>query len=627
MDNKIKAFTKGIHNKIDKEDIPQDAAQDSKNFITRDGRIILIGGRDVVDTQGAVGNVTGHHIGYKVDGSIIQFAKFGTTLKYLDSNNQWQTVATGFIEDEDISFANYSSLAGSFTFVNSSNKFLKIVNAVPASPIDVYSSAANFYGRILIDRGRMLLWNRDKDKTGLYGSHIDPQDSNVYTTVTAEAIGALGSTNYSGTLAFKGASSRNCFNVTFTATVAAGTETFTDDYLGNLTSNFGGTGTINYATGAYDVTFSDTTTGAVTSTYQWEQSDIGQGICNFTYSATRLAGEGFQFPQDEGGDPIMNVLIGLDGTYYSLKEKSSYALSLDSDDLGADNVLYRKDIGLPNWKAAISTNQGIVFMNTANPTDPKLFILKKDKLGVDTVPYSILNHFDFSLFNYDDATIQNYDRWILVFCKSIGADKNDTILICDLENSLVDIIKYTGRSAVQDSGILYVGDSITQTVYKTFNGFDDLGLNIQNYWISKSDNFDNDTLKKYRRLRFKGKIDPDQRVKVYLNYDGAGFELVGTISGNASYVNYSETEVIGGSLIGAEQIGGDDVTNIYPFYCEIKVKTPKFRVREIKLEATEIGYFECELITDWDIFTFEDRIPKSYRQKQNVSLDGESVNN
>jgi len=29
---------------------------------------------------------------------------------------------------------------------------------------------------------------------------------------------------------------------------------------------------------------------------------------------------------------------------------------------------------------------------------------------------------------------------------------------------------------------------------------------------------------------------------------------------------------------------------------------------------------------DWDILTYEDKLPKLYRQKQHVSLDGEQVN-
>ena len=59
-----------------------------------------------------------------------------------------------------------------------------------------------------MNRGRMLLWDREKDKTGLYGSKIDPQSGSVYTSVSAESLGSSGSTEYSGTLAFKAGGSK-----------------------------------------------------------------------------------------------------------------------------------------------------------------------------------------------------------------------------------------------------------------------------------------------------------------------------------------------------------------------------------------------------------------------------------
>jgi hypothetical protein len=41
---------------------------------------------------------------------------------------------------------------------------------------------------------------------------------------------------------------------------------------------------------------------------------------------------------------------------------------------------------------------------------------------------------------------------------------------------------------------------------------------------------------------------------------------------------------------------------------------------------TAIGYFDFDTIEFWDILGFEDRLPKAYRQKQNVSLDGSQTN-
>ncbi|MCU9931134.1 hypothetical protein OFL77_27770, partial [Escherichia coli] len=62
------------------------------------------------------------------------------------------------------------------------------------------------------------------------------------------------------------------------------------------------------------------------------QNTNNSGITDFTKSAVRLAGEGFRIPQDEGGDPILNVLIGTGG-YYSMKSQSTYLFSIDTTDL------------------------------------------------------------------------------------------------------------------------------------------------------------------------------------------------------------------------------------------------------------------------------------------------------
>jgi hypothetical protein len=625
MEKTIGIFTAAVHNLLPSEKIPEDAAKDSLNFVTKDGKVVLVPGRIALGADGAVGNVTGLHAGYRVDGTKVYFAKFGTAIMYFDGT-AWQNSITGLSTDDEYTFANYSSLAGSFTFVNGPGAFYKIVVANPGSPINVYNSAINFYGKILIDKARMLLWDRDRDKTGLYGSWIDRQDSTVYTPITNENLGSSGSTTYSGTLVFKsGFPTRSCFGVAIDSTVAAGAEVFTDNGLGVLTSNRGGTGTINYATGAYSVTFSAVTTAGVEADYQYEDSN-DDGITDFSKSATRLAGEGFQFPQDEGGDPILNVLIGQDGAYYSLKQQSTYVLSIDADDLGATNEVYRKEMGLPFFRAAISTSKGIIFMNTSNPTKPEMTILRKSKVSDNVEPNILFPQFKFSNYNYDEAAFATYDRWIVVFCKTLDATSNNRMLLCNVEEKTVDIVGYTGRMGFQDGSNFLVGDSLTQTVYSTFSGFDDLGLPIQAWWDSKDTLHGMTNLKKERRLRIKGLIDPDQRIKVYTNIDEGGFQLVGTISGAGTYVNYNDTQVIGGNYIGQSQIGGDDASTAYGYYIELKVRTPKFRTIGIRLEPTAIGYFDFDLITHWDILVFEDRMPKIYRQKQNVSIDGSLTN-
>lgn len=617
MDKIVSIYDKGVHNLLDSEKIHDTASKDEENFITRDGKVVLVGGREVVGADGAVGEVTGLHKGYKVDGTTVLYRKIGTKIQYLNGTT-WTDTITGLTSDAEYTFANYSSVAGSFTFVGGVDGLWKIVNSHPASAVDVYNASKNFKGHIAIDSGRMFLWNRAEDKTGLYGSYVDAQDSTVYTTVSGESIGIAGSTNYTGTLVFKGGGSRRtCFGVSFTD----GVETFTDNYDGTLTGSAGGTGTVNYATGAYDITFNVAAAGAVTSDYQWEDSSL-LGVADFSKSAPRQAGQGFVFPQDEGGDPILNVLVGLDGAYYSIKRNSVYRLELTADDTNALNEVYRKDIGISNLRSAISTGQGIVFMNTSNPTKPEMTILRRSRTNTVVEPYILFPQFKFSDYTYDDAGFATFDRWIMVFCKSSGADNNDTILMCNIQGKTVDVVKYSGKMAIQDGSLLYVGDSVTQNVYDTFSGFDDLSAEIQAYWYSKDFLFDTERLKKTRRFRMKGFIGPEQAVEVYAVTDKENEQLIGTIRGDGSYVNFSETQTIGSSMVGEIEIGGGTGTSVYRYYAELKMKVGKYRTLGIKLVPTGIGYFDFDAMTFWDILLFENRLPKSFRSKQNVSLDG-----
>ena len=115
-------------------------------------------------------------------------------------------------------------------------------------PRDAFVSLFNariYQGRIIKRKG-----------SSLYGK--------VAHQVRAESIGASGSTNYTGNLAntpIKAGDVQSRFNFT------DGTQVLYDeDGDGSLSGD--GSGTIDYSTGAYDVTFNASTTGAVTADYQ-----------------------------------------------------------------------------------------------------------------------------------------------------------------------------------------------------------------------------------------------------------------------------------------------------------------------------------------------------------------------
>jgi hypothetical protein len=244
----IKTFTKGTITALEDHSIPDGAASDSLNWRTLGDKIELRRGYKVLGTeQTGEGSIDGLHVAFKADGTQILFRKRGRKLEYYDTaTSDWVENGTDIFPvaavNDEASFANYASLAGNQMFVCSPNAGpFKIMVANPGSYTDL-THANNFQGYIKIKQNRMFLWGRNKDKTGIYGSYIDAA---AYTTVTGEAT-----TSLSGTLAFKAAgATRTCFAVTITITATG--ELYTDNYSGVLVGSLGGTGTINYTTGAY----------------------------------------------------------------------------------------------------------------------------------------------------------------------------------------------------------------------------------------------------------------------------------------------------------------------------------------------------------------------------------------
>lgn len=613
----IVAFTTGVHNLISDELIPNDAATQALGWLTRDGKIELMYGRQAQGAEGTSGASVNEHVAYKVNGTAVRFRKIhnGTTgkVQYLNGSS-WTDVITG-LSTEQMTFSNYGTLAGNFVFVTGpTDGFFKIAVANPGNYADVYLSTKNFKGWSFIDRGRMIMWGVKKDPTGLYGSYVDRQDSTVYTTVTGEAVVAV----ESGTLAFKaGGARRTCFNVVITDTSSG--EVFTDDYNGLLVGSISGTGTINYMTGAFTISGQ---TGGGTATYQWEDV-TAKGVADFSKTATRLAGEGFIVRQDAGGDAI-KVVIPHEGSYFSLKRFSAYQFTLDAADIAPTNELIRTDIGVETLKAAVGTSVGIVFMNTGNPTRPQLNILRRNPVGDNFLVEPLFEHFKFSDYTYSSVVLETWDKYVIVSA-SYDSDNNNRILLCDMQEKTVDISTYGGASFAKNAGYLYMGDSVSQTSYELFTGFDDMGLAINNQWISKAEKYGTDVLKKTKKLRVQGFIAPDQIVQVYMSYDNSAYTLVGTILGSGDYVDYTTSYAIGTTMIGTSTLGGDDEPGVYPFLMDIKVRTPKFRKRKIKFVATAIGYVAIQGITDFDIWQYQDRLPAQYRLKQNVSLDGATV--
>lgn len=612
-----KDFNKGVHNRTVDHSIPGSAASDSLGWISRDDRLELSRGQVMFGNEiSGAGKCYGLHFGYRADGTAVAFRKITTKVQYRDpADDTWKDTITGLTAGADYTFANYQTNAGAFVFVCGVDGLWKIPTANPASAVNLTDAAKNFKGRITISSNRTLLWGRAEDPSGLYMSYID---EGIYTTVSGESIGTGdgGTTVFSGTLAFKAAgATRTCFGVVIKVSAAV---VATDDYNGNLTGS-GVSGTINYATGAWTLTFTVPPAGAapITADYQWENSN-NHGLGDFSFSGTRLAGEGAIFRQDEGGSPTKNVLV-FDQIYYSIKKNLVYYLNLTNDDTNATNLPYRLNSGIDSPNGAVSTSLGIVYIDTYDPENPILVRLQPNLSGDRLVLAQLAKHFDFSLYDWTECAMEAFGPYLVFSGMTKGGDNNDRLFIYDPNQDSVDIVEGEFYVLKQNAGNLYGGDALSDNVVLCLNGFDDMDDPLNNYWISKRDNLTTEELKKVKRLTFEGFISEEMTVEIYESYDNDDFELVGTISGSGDYVDTSASFVVGAPLVGGVEVGGGgdypEGIETYRFLYQVRLRTAKFYRRRIKLVATNIGYFAATMIKDFDVRLRGNKIPRRYRDQ------------
>jgi len=611
----VSDFSYGTIDTVEDQSIPNGAASRSLNWLTLGDRIELRRGLDLLGTENlGTGSIDGLHVTQKADGTQIAYRKRGRKLEYYDTATEdWVEVGTNLFpaaaETDECSFDNYASLAGAQMFVCSPNAGpFKIMTANPGSYTDLTDATKNYQGRIKIKQNRIFLWGRTKDKTGIYGSYIDAA---AYTTVSGEAT-----TSLSGTLAFKAAGAvRTCFAVEITITASG--EVYTDNYNGVLTGSLGGTGTINYTSGAYTLS----NAGVGTASYQWENSN-NTGITDFTKSTPRTAGQGFVFRQDDGGGSAQFVAT-YDDAEFCLHELKTWRLTLTSTDTGATNLIYRDKVGIPNHRAAVATGNGIYYIDDTDEADPQFRLLTLNQLGTDVLPLSISKRkakngaawgVKLSDYRFEKAVAHEWGEYIVFACRHKDSTNNNTIITFNKLTQVLDKQDISASSFATYNGTLLVGDSVSDNVYVGFSGFDDDDSVIPNYWEGNLSPLDVQELKKSKKFVVQGLISPEQIVKVYIAVDNGGYTLVGTLNGTGTYVDRGQAVNVGSSTIGSREIGGGgDGVSAYNFEKALSLSLDKFYQAKVKFEATGIGYVSINKYRWFDIRLKGAKIVAKYR--------------
>lgn len=625
---KIEEFKGLLTETTDLREIPDGYSPDSLNWLTQINKegIELRRGTALLGTtrnQGT-GKITGLGVGTRFDGHQVPFFSYGRKIKYYDEDaDDTQEVGTDLLpaaaDGEDVSINPYQNISGAFVFLSSpSSSIYKIPVANPGSAVDQQSTT--YRGFFKFGQSRGFLFNRhgatagNKDQMGLYASAVDKVDLTQYPAqVTGEAVGASGSTNYAHDLT-QITGKRTAMFVQVEATVAAGTETFVDDKNGGLLSNFGGTGTINYATGELEVDFSDVTTGAVTASYYYEDSTDG-GVVDFDIQdpSDRQPGEGNYFPQFDGGGLLKSV-YPLATVFYCFHEKKTWQVSIPVDDeSGTDsistNLPFREKMGVKSQYGAFGGEKGIYFINTADPQKP-VFMRLELYAGATSANIALPKELskaviNFSGYAFDNAVVFEWGDYVVLCCQQIRNGVADTynsrMFVYNKENEIWDLCDNPASVLGEYEGTLIAGDPISNNVFTLFSGFDDDDNLIPNYWTDGDHDFDIDGTKRFSRMALEGLIQQSQSYKVQLAFDDGSFVDVFTLEGDGDYVNVGKTIAVGSHTVGSKTSGGGQTVLAHPYQVEFKVQTPRFKYVRVRFEALSGGYVSIKSYSFKDI--------------------------
>lgn len=655
---------------------------DQENWITgrdkdhielRRGSIIL--GDTKRNIAGA--QVRGIGIGIKNEGTQVPFFKFNQKVFYYDQiTNDTIEIGTDILPinaiNDDFNFMPYQNLAGSFLYATSRNSGMykfSVANLGSYLNLLVPDFHFNF---AKINRGYMFGMNRlgsspdSNDTTGLYLSVPDSiaNNSNVLTFTVGSGDGV--------TRTFTGTISLSFPNTAYFVRIGDEIETFTDNKNGHLIGSLGGTGTIDYITGDYSVTFntapaipvtytattisftsatktindsasslpiflvgtlfevsgsssnnkiftviSSTASDLVTKenlvdevagmsvtisqpilgTYQEENSTSG-GVTDFSGNGSDT------FRQDDGGG-IAQAVFPFNGVEYCFHQLRSWLLTIDlsSGRPNFDNEPYYEQIGIPNSRAVFPTGDGIIFLNNAIPTNPKVSILEipPGSTVITVEPVSVSDSLDLSQYGIDDCVIFRWNDWDFVSLKgNVNGGINQFNGITFIRNIVSGLWNKLGNFYIQNGidfeGTLIAGSSIGANVMKLFQGFSDSNTVIPNYHNQAFTDLEIQGIKQVGYLNLSGLIQAGQKLDVFISVDNSDYMKVFTITGGGPYVS-SQVVAVGTQGIGIGVVGGGfDGPPEYAarYEVDIPVYYPNFEYISWRVQATGNGYVSVE---------------------------------
>jgi len=595
----VEEFKHGVVTRFEDETIPRGASSDSLNWMSRGDHIELRGGQALTGTavEGSSSPVTGLKVAARFDGTLVPFYTHGRKLKYYDlaTDASIEVGSNLFPEDaeeDDFALQEYHSLAGAMLYVSSPNSsFYKIPIANPGSAVN--QSMTDHRGRFKIKRGRTWLWKRlgtngIEDPSGLYGSYLDKDELADYTFYDNESYGTGNGILVTFAHTLTNVSGKKTAHY---VSVTDGVETFYDDRNGVLMGSLGGTGTVNYATGAVSVTFATAVVNltAITCDYYVEDS-TDEGILDFSKATPRAPGEGFVLRQDDGGAELQNI-GSIDSSEFSFHTKKTWRVSISSDDADASNPIFRSQVGIPHWRALAESGDGLYYVDAIKQDNAYIRLLVPSQYADNKeLPKSISDFLDLSPYRFDKAAVYEWGDYLAVACRTSSSTVNNRVLFYNKLYGSWDVTDIRATCFDDFNGTLLAGDSGAPNLYTLFSGLTDDDVEIPNYWISGNDDLDSKGKKIANQMVVRGIIDRDQNIGVYLSLDLGPFVLYKIIQGTGSYVSSGQSITIGSPTIGTSQIGGGETgLSGHPYEVEFPINTELFKRIRVKFQALNVG--------------------------------------
>lgn len=376
-------------------------------------------------------------------------------------------------------------------------------------------------------------------------------------------------------------------------------ELFQDNQQGILTSNLGGTGTINYATGAFSVTFNTAPTNSVPiiGNYYTENATSG-GILDFSFNVgSPSIGQGYLLLQGATG-PIL-ASSGFQGVEYNFHLYRTWNVSLPTDVSAGYNSItnnqYWSHIGIPYMRAQYATGDGVLLLDNTNPSEPKYSELEipAGSTNLTVVPTWISEELDLSEFDFSNAVVFRWGTYNVLACKKLvngfPQSYNTVFFVQDIQSGMWNELDYSVTSLAEFQGALLSGDSLSPNAFTLFSGTDDDGSIIPNFWDSSLIDLGLQGQKKVRYFYVQGLIQRPQSIKVSYALNNGSFVTAYVIVGTGSYVNSSSPVGVGANTLGSTTIGAG-VINALPFEIEFPVMTDYFEYIQIQFQALSIGW-------------------------------------